>query len=156
VYETYITIVGNVVDDIRLRTTATGVNWVSFRVASTARRKDGETGEWIDGNKLFLTCKAWRGTAENIVASLRKGDPVIALGRQCSREYVTNESAKIAYEVELDAIGHDQTRGTSQFTKATRSYAFTAVEVDEAGLPVDPNELDSRVIELTADLASVG
>ena len=54
--DTYITIVGNVVDEPRLRTTSSsGVPVLSFRVASTSRRLDRETGKWQDSDRLFAS-----------------------------------------------------------------------------------------------------
>ncbi len=152
-FDTYITIVGNVVDDPQLRQTHSGTSYLSFRVGSTARRRDGDSGAWVDGPRLFLGVKAWRGMAENAAASLRKGQPVMITGRLYCREYVKDETSRIVYEVDADAIGHDQSRGTSQFSKVTRPYALTSVEVDEGGLPVDP---DDQATATAAELAAVG
>jgi single-strand DNA-binding protein len=76
--DTYITIVGNVVDEPRLRTTSSsGVPVLSFRVASTSRRLDRETGKWQDSDRLFATVTCWRALAQNVARSLKKGQPVI-------------------------------------------------------------------------------
>ena len=47
--ESYVTVSGNVVGDPVVRTTRASVPFVTFRVASTVRRVDGKTGEYIDG-----------------------------------------------------------------------------------------------------------
>ena len=44
-----------------------------FRIASTPRYRDSKTGEWKDGEALFLTCQAWRQAAEDVAESLRRG-----------------------------------------------------------------------------------
>ncbi|MET9712049.1 single-stranded DNA-binding protein, partial [Nocardiopsis alba] len=54
--ETQITLVGNLVDDPELRFTNSGAAVASFRVASTPRTFDRQSGEWKDGESMFLTC----------------------------------------------------------------------------------------------------
>ena len=54
--DTQITIAGNLVDDPELRYTPTGQAVAKFRVASTPRFRDNASGEWKDGDSLFLTC----------------------------------------------------------------------------------------------------
>ena len=127
--DTYITIVGNVVDEPRLRTTSSsGVPVLSFRVASTSRRLDRETGKWQDSERLFATVTCWRALAQNVARSLKKGQPVIVTGRFYSREYTTkDETSRVSYEVDAAAIGHDLSRGVSEFTKVVRPVATTTV-----------------------------
>ena len=75
--ETTITIAGNLIDDPDLRFTPAGQPFARFRIASTPRYRDGATGEWKDGDTVFLTYVAWRLLAENIAESLEKGMRVI-------------------------------------------------------------------------------
>ena len=73
--ETTITVTGNLVDDPELRFTPTAGQAVArFRIASTPRYRDSATGEWKDGDTLFLTCQVWRQAAENVAESLPEGD----------------------------------------------------------------------------------
>ena len=71
--ETTITVTGNLVEDPELRFTPSGVPVARFRIASTPRYRDSATGEWKDGDTLFLTCQVWRQAAENVAESLQKG-----------------------------------------------------------------------------------
>lgn len=153
--DTYITIVGNVVDDPRPRTTGAGVPVASFRIASTSRRFDRETGKWIDNERLFATVTCWRAMAQNVAASLKKGQPVVATGRFYSREYVKDEVSRMSYELDAVAVGHDLARGTSEFTKVVRPYAATSVEVDDEGIPADLTHERIEAVEAPA-LAAVG
>jgi len=137
--ETKITVVGNVVDEVVLRPTVSGVPRVSFRIVSTQRRRDRESGEWVDGHKFFVNLVFWREFAENVATSLRKGDPVVARGSIYSRQYVKEENSRITYEIEPDSIGHDLVRGVSKFSKRKRGYAGS-VEVDEDGLPIQAED----------------
>ena len=137
--DTTMTVVGNVVDAPRMRLTKNGHAVTNFRVASTSRRFDREQERYVDNATLFVNITCWRAMAENAAASLRKGQPVVVTGRYYSRDYVVNEVARVAYELEATAIGHDLSRGTSDFTKTVRS-GHIEVAVDEAGMPADPSD----------------
>lgn len=131
---TQMTIVGNLTDDPRIRVTDSGTV-TSFRVAHTDRRRSPETEQWEDGKKLFVNVSCWRALAENAGDSLRKGQPVIVVGRYYSREYEQDGQLKMTYELEATSIGYDMARGRSTFAKAPRP-ASMAVDLDEGGLPV--------------------
>jgi single-strand DNA-binding protein len=133
-HATNITISGNVVDDVALKTSENGLSWVSFRIASTERRWDRQSGEWSDGKKFFVTVLFYRDAAENVAASLRKGDPIIVSGRISSRQYIKDETNRLAYEVDGESVGHDLTRGVSTFERRKRPMSG-AVMVDAAGMP---------------------
>src|SRR5262249_50864121 len=92
--DTQITIVGNLVGDPELRYTPTGQAVATFRVASTPRFRDNTTGEWKDGDSLFLSCNVWRQAAENVAESLQRGMRVIVSGRLRQRSYETREGEK--------------------------------------------------------------
>jgi single-strand DNA-binding protein len=134
-YGTNITVVGNVVDEVVNKPTTSGLSRVSFRVASTQRRRDRESGQWVDGHKFFVNVTFWREFAENVAASVSKGDPIVVSGRIFSRQYVRDESNHVAYELEPEAIGHDLARGTSTFTKRRRGFSGS-VELDADGMPI--------------------
>lgn len=71
--DTTITIVGNLTADPELRFTPSGAAVANFTVASTPRIYDRQTGEWKDGEALFLRCNIWREAAENVAESLTRG-----------------------------------------------------------------------------------
>ena len=119
--ETSVTVVGNLVDDPRLRTTDTGVDVASFRVASTSRRFDKDAGRWIDSASLFLSVTCWRTLAGNAVASLRKGDPVVVTGRLSTRTYEKDGQVRSTCELEAVAVGPDLARGTAVFRRSPRT-----------------------------------
>ena len=58
--ETVITVVGNLTADPELRFTPSGAAVANFTVASTPRTFDRQSGEWKDGEALFLRCNVWR------------------------------------------------------------------------------------------------
>jgi single-strand DNA-binding protein len=138
--ETQMTIVGNVVDDPRRRETKNGFAVTNFRVASTSRRYDREQEKFVDNGTLFVTVTCWRAMAENVFKSLRKGQPVVVTGRYYMREYTVEEQVRTAYELEATAVGHDLSRGTTQFTRVYQSPQTVTVVKDEQGVPADESD----------------
>jgi single-strand DNA-binding protein len=122
--DTVITLVGNLVDDPELRFTPSGAAVAKFRLASTPRTYDRQSGEWKDGESLFLTCNVWRQAAENVAESLQRGMRVIVQGRLKQRSYETREGEKrTVYEVEVDELGPSLRSATAKVNKTTRSGA---------------------------------
>jgi single-strand DNA-binding protein len=120
--DTQITIVGNLVDDPELRFTPAGQPVARFRVASTPRFRDNASGEWKDGDSLFLTCNVWRQAAENVAESLQRGMRVIVSGRLRQRTYETKEGEKrTVYEVEVDEVGPSLRNASAKVNRANRS-----------------------------------
>jgi single-strand DNA-binding protein len=156
--DTYLTISGNVVDEPKLRRTATnGVTVVTFRVASTSRRRDTETGQWGDRDTLFVNVTCWRSLATNVADSLFKGQPVVVHGRFYSRQYTKDEMTRVSYEIDALSVGHDLSRGTSTFKKAVYEVPVSSIEVDEDGIPANGSEAIFDGAEpVGAVLASVG
>ncbi|GAA3393954.1 single-stranded DNA-binding protein [Cryptosporangium minutisporangium] len=120
--ETVITLVGNLVDDPELRFTPSGAAVAKFRLASTPRTYDRQSGEWKDGESLFLTCNVWRQAAENVAESLQRGMRVIVQGRLRQRSYETREGEKrTVFEVEVDEVGPSLRSATARVNKTSRS-----------------------------------
>jgi len=119
--EIHCTVIGNVVTDVRLAVTKTGHSVASFRMASTTRRLNRDTGRWEDVDTSFLNVTAWRSMAEHVAASVHKGDPVTVVGRLRVREYLdTQGRSSISVDVEATSVGHDLGRGVSTFERVRR------------------------------------
>jgi len=119
--ETTITLAGNLVEDPELRYTPGGQPVTRFRVASTPRYLDKASGEWKDGDSLFLTCNVWRQAAENVAESLTRGTRVIVTGRLRQRSYQTKEGEKrTVFELEVDEVGPSLKNATAKVQKASR------------------------------------
>ncbi|MBW6432188.1 single-stranded DNA-binding protein [Actinoplanes hulinensis] len=129
-FETNIVIVGNVLTAPEWRRVGDSNRLVTnFRLASTARRYDRETGRWTDGNSLRVRVTAWRRLAEGVASSITVGDPVIVYGRIYTRDWVDDaNNNRVSYEVEAFAIGHDLARGRSQFFRNKPAPADSTVE----------------------------
>jgi single-strand DNA-binding protein len=120
--DTQITIAGNLVDDPELRFTPSGQPVARFRIASTPRFRDNASGEWKDGDSLFLTCNVWRQAAENVAESLQRGMRVIVSGRLKQRSYETKEGEKrTVYEIEVDDVGPSLRNASAKVNKVARS-----------------------------------
>lgn len=118
--ETIITVVGNLTADPELRFTPSGAPVANFTVASTPRTFDRQSGEWKDGDAMFLNCAVWRQAAENVAESLTKGMRVIVQGRLRSRSYETREGEKrTVFEIEVEEIGPALRYATAKVTRTT-------------------------------------
>ncbi|MEU4566139.1 single-stranded DNA-binding protein [Micromonospora sp. NPDC023956] len=120
--DTTITVIGNLTDDPELRFTPSGAAVAKFRVASTPRFLDKASGEWKDGEPLFLPCTVWRQVAEHVAESLQRGSRVIVSGRLKQRSYETREGEKrTVIELEVDEIGPSLRYATAKVQKMSRS-----------------------------------
>jgi single-strand DNA-binding protein len=119
--DTTITVVGNLTADPELRFTPSGAAVANFTVASTPRIFDRQSGEWKDGEALFLRCNIWREAAENVAESLTRGSRVIVTGRLKQRSFETREGEKrTVMEVEVEEIGPSLKYATAKVNKASR------------------------------------
>jgi single-strand DNA-binding protein len=83
--------------------------------------RDNATGEWKDGDSLFLSCNVWRQAAENVAESLQRGMRVIVTGRLRQRNYETKEGEKrTVYEVEVDDVGPSLRNASAKVNRASR------------------------------------
>ena len=112
-----ITLTGIIATDPRALVTQTGLSITSFRLASTQRRYDRVKGEWVDGETNWYTVTAFRHLADNVLASLRKGQRVVVTGRVRIRSWESGERSGMTVEVDADAIGHDLVWGRSTFER---------------------------------------
>lgn len=113
-----ITIVGNTVADPELRFTPSGAPVANFTVAHTPRTFDRASGEWKDGDPMFINCAVWRGPAENVAETLTKGMRVIVHGRLKSRTYETRDGERrTVFEIDVDEVGPSLRYATAKVTR---------------------------------------
>ncbi|WP_243707657.1 single-stranded DNA-binding protein, partial [Micromonospora sp. KC606] len=137
-FDTYVTIVGNVLTAPEWRrTTQSNTLVANFKVASTARRLDKDSGRWVDGNSLRVRVNCWRKLAEGVAASVMVGDPVVVAGRLYTRDW-TDEAGnhRTLYELEAVAVGHDLSRGRARFLRNRPAMATSTAEDAEAAARV--------------------
>ncbi|MEH0936053.1 single-stranded DNA-binding protein [Micromonospora psammae] len=144
-FDTYVTVVGNVLTAPEWRrTTQSNTLVANFKVASTARRLDRDSGRWVDGNSLRVRVNCWRKLAEGVAASVMVGDPVVVAGRLYTRDWTDDAgNHRTLYELEAVAVGHDLSRGRARFLRNRPGLTTSTVEDGEAatrvhGEPTEP------------------
>jgi single-strand DNA-binding protein len=160
VNEIYVTVSGNVVAEPESRTTKSGgVPFAAFRLASTVRRVNFKTGEFEDAATNYVNVTAFRALGANIANSVHKGDPVIVHGRMRVNQWARQDGTT-GTSVEIDAynVGHDLTRGTTEFTKVSRAQmdqsdrmadpAVQAVHASGEGLDPENDDYDVEGLDL--------
>jgi single-strand DNA-binding protein len=94
-------ITGNLTRDPELRSSGGGLAICSLRLATYTRRKDGQSGEWVDKANYFdVTIFGRQG--ENAAQYLSKGRPVAIDGRLEWREW-QDQSGNKRQSVEIIA-----------------------------------------------------
>lgn len=120
--DTLITVVGSLTADPELRFAPSGIAVANFTIASNPRTFDKQTGEWVDGEAMFLNCSVWRQYAENVAESLAKGSRVIVYGRLKARSYETRDGDKrTVFEIEVEEIGPVLRFATARITRTGTS-----------------------------------
>ncbi|MEU5548990.1 single-stranded DNA-binding protein [Micromonospora sp. NPDC047793] len=128
-FDTYVTVVGNVLTAPEWRrTTQSNTLVANFKVASTARRLDRDSGRWVDGNSLRVRVNCWRKLAEGVASSVMVGDPVVVCGRLYTRDWTDDAgNHRTLYELEAVAVGHDLSRGRGRFLRNKPNLATSTV-----------------------------
>lgn len=137
-------LIGNLATDPEMRTTQSGISTVSFRIA-VQRKYTNANGE---READFLTCVAWRQTAEFIHKYFIKGNKIALEGalqarsyeaQDGSKRYVTEivvESAEFVAPKAQDAPqGAQKPAQPAQKPVQTRMDTSGYVEVDPDDLP---------------------
>jgi single-strand DNA-binding protein len=117
--DTHVTIAGNLTADPELTFTPNGAAVANFRVAVTARVRDGEG--WRDGDTAFYRITAWRDLAHHVTDSLGKGDRVLVVGQLRMRSWETPEGEqRSVVEVTADEVGPSLRWATAKPERAAR------------------------------------
>ena len=145
--ETTINLQGWLGSDVTIRH-AGDVPVASFRIASTPRRYSRRTGSWEDAPTQWYSVSAWRGLADNCATSLRRGDPVVVHGRLNASVWTNANGVEVTtFEVDATMIGHDLSRGTSQFTRTPKP----AASQQPAGVGAGAEPVTGQVIDQGSD-----
>lgn len=115
-----ITVIGNLTADPEVRN-ANGAKVANISIASTARKFDRDKNEWTDKPTVFYRASGWRSTADNIEASLHKGDRVIALVEAVPNSYEKDGVTINTVQYEILEIAASLEFATVAISKATRS-----------------------------------
>ena len=95
---------GNLTRDPELRSTNSGFNICSLRIAVNTRRKNGQTGQWEEKPNYF-DVTVFGAQGENCARFLSKGRPVAIDGRLEWREFTDQAgNQRQAVEIIADAV----------------------------------------------------
>ena len=98
----HILIMGRLGKDPELRRTQSGVAVATFNVAVDRDFKDKETGQ---RSTDWITCVAWRSTAEFVEKYFSKGSQVLVAGRLQMRDWTDKDGNKrISAEVQAENV----------------------------------------------------
>lgn len=109
----WVGVAGNVATTPKTAVTANGHTVTSFRLASSVRRQDKASGQWYDEPPSYVTVVCWRRLAQNVTASVSRGQPLVVYGRLKVRDWERDGRKGTTVEVEASAVGHDMSMGTS-------------------------------------------
>lgn len=123
-----IILLGNIATDPKYITTQSGISNISFRIA-VQRRYKNNNGEY---DSDFITCVAWRQTADFIHKYFIKGNKIGLEGALQVRSYTAQDgSTRWATEVVIDNVEFVAPR--AEPARAADNDGF--VEVDDDQLP---------------------
>jgi single-strand DNA-binding protein len=161
VFETMITVVGNVVDSPR-KGRANNGSVTNFRVASTPRRFDSTAQRFVDGETFFVDVECWGDLSNHVSGSVGAGDPVVVVGAISTSEWETDAGRRSKPRIRARVVGHNLHWGISKFTKLPKasaslgaeSSAESSAEQTPTDLPVDPSdeEFGDSVDQFTGEL----
>ena len=86
-------VTGNLTADPVLNSLPSGTSVCDLRIAVNGRRKDNESGQWVDKPNYF-NVKVWGVQGENAAKYLSRGRPVAVDGRLDWREWQDKEGNK--------------------------------------------------------------
>ena len=104
----------------------------AFRLACTPRVR-GKDGEYSDGNTTWIDVTCFRSLAAHVATSVRKGDPVIVIGKLRTSVWIKDGQTRERLGLEAETVGHDLSRGTAAFRKSVRP----SVEPSDGDAPSD-------------------
>jgi single-strand DNA-binding protein len=104
----------------------------AFRLACTPRIRT-KSG-WGDGNTTWIEVACFRMLAQHVAQSVRKGDPVLVVGKLRTNVWEKDGQAHERLVLEADMVGHDLNRGTSAFRRPPR---LASTDSRKAGEPPD-------------------
>lgn len=151
-----ITLRGYVATELRQNTTDNGLAVASFRMCTTERRYDRDTGGWLDGQTNWYAVSLFRQLATNAAFSIHKGDRVLVTGRLRLRQWATEDGRSgTSADIDADTVGHDLMWGTASFRRTVSGAGdrARAEGTDGAGGDADLTDSLGRLADpLTGEL----
>ncbi|MFF4777392.1 single-stranded DNA-binding protein [Microtetraspora fusca] len=148
--DVYVTLSGNVTADPRQYQFPDGSRATSLRLAVNRRVLDRRSQTWTTQDTTYYTVRCYRGLADNVAQSVRKGHPLVVYGRLRIRQFQDRQGEqRFLAEVEASSVGHDLKWGIASFEKPVRSFADTAGGQERQGMEDDTREWELRPVPHT-------
>lgn len=127
--ESQTTLIGNLTRDPELQYTASGTALTKLSVA--VNRRFQRNNEWQDETSFFnVVC--WTDLAENVAASIKKGDRVVVSGRLQQRSWETESNEKRSVvEVVADDVATSLRYATAEVSRTERKAKLSPPPSDQ-------------------------
>ena len=130
---------GRLCKDPELRHTQSGTAVASFTLAVDRDFKDKNSGETATD---WISCTAWKGTAEFVTRYFQKGRMAIVEGRLQSRKYTDKDgNNRTAYEVVASSVYFGDSKRDSDPLDKLADDAAPVSEPSFQEMEDDPSEL---------------
>ena len=134
-------LIGNLTKDAELSTTPSGISVCRFSIG--VARPYTQDGERVTD---FFECSAWRGTAEAIAKSCKKGHKICVVGSVQTRTYEDNNGLKRkVYDIAVQEVEfltpkannsvYDSVDGVSQKQFTTKGKPTLEAMDDDSDIP---------------------
>jgi len=135
-----VVITGNLTKDPELRSTGGGTSVCELRVAVNSRRKDGQTGQWVDKPNYFDVV-VWGAQGENCANYLAKGRPIAVEGRLDWREWEAKDGGgkRQAVQIVANSVQFLGSRDGSGGQPVSNGGGFNSPSSD---VPVDNSDFE--------------
>jgi single-strand DNA-binding protein len=140
-YINSVTLIGRLVADPELRYTQKGAPVCDFRIASSRRWKNRESGEWQE-ETLFINVVAWRRQAELANDFLKKGSAVLIEGSLRSRQWENTKGEKRT-TIEVVARRIQYLDAQQRVAEGESDSSDIDVSVDSSGETKDEGGIDT-------------
>lgn len=99
-----ITAQGNLVFEPDFQVTASGISRCKLRIACNERKKS-DNGTWADGDTSYFDIVLWRGLAEAVAETFKKGQAILVVGKvRVSKYEDKNGVERTSVEITADDI----------------------------------------------------
>ncbi len=144
-----VTLVGRLTRDPEIRYTTSNLPFCKFTIAVNRQYQNREGNREAD----FITCVAWRGTAENLAKYMSKGKLIGLTGRIETNSYQNNQGQKVnTVEVVVDNIqflerGNTQEDNQSQYQQQGQAPLGSGDPYQFMGAQSNPFEQMNQELE---------
>lgn len=138
-------IIGNITNDLNLRTTGSGTSVLSFGVATNRRYKSQNSDEWQEETN-FHNVVVWGRQAETLAQRAKKGTRLYISGRLTTRSWDDKEGKKnykteiVAETISLISRYEQGPSNSSDYEKSAPTTP-TSSKANNAEEIIDPDDL---------------